>query len=149
MISVIQRVTQADVVVDDACIGKIECGLLALVAVEKHDTEREADRLAERLLSYRLFPDRDQRMNLSVKEIDGELLLVPQFTLAADTKKGTRPSFAPAAPPEKGEQLFERLVRMIKKQHPRVACGRFGANMQVSLINDGPVTFILRASSAG
>ena len=148
MISVIQRVTHAGVVVDDAPIGQIERGLLALVAVEKNDTEQEADRLAERLLGYRLFPDRDDRMNLNVKEIDGGVLLVPQFTLAADTKKGARPSFAPAAPPEQGRQLFERLVRTIRKQYPRVACGRFGANMQVSLTNDGPVTFILRAAPA-
>lgn len=144
----IQRVTCARVVVDAIDIGRIERGLLALVAVEKNDTEREADRLAERLLGYRLFPDQEDRMNLNVKEINGGVLLVPQFTLAANTRKGTRPSFAPAAPPEQGKQLFERLLRTIKKQHPQVACGRFGANMQVSLTNDGPVTFILRAARA-
>jgi len=148
MIAVIQRVTCAAVIVETVDIGRIERGLLALVAVEKNDTEREADRLAERLLGYRLFPDPDDRMNVNVKEIDGGVLLVPQFTLAADTRKGTRPSFVPAAPPEQGRRLFDQLVQTTKKQHPRVACGRFGANMQVSLTNDGPVTFILRASPA-
>jgi len=145
MIAVIQRVTNAAVVVDNVSTGEIERGLLALVAVEKNDTEREADRLAARLLGYRLFADQEGRMNISVKAIDGGVLLVPQFTLAADTKKGARPSFAPAAPPEQGRQLFGRLVQTVTKQHPRVACGRFGADMQVSLTNDGPVTFILRA----
>jgi D-aminoacyl-tRNA deacylase len=149
MIAVIQRVTQAGVVVDAVDISRIDRGVLALVAVEKNDTEGEADRLAERLLGFRLFPDQQDRMNLNVKEIAGGVLLVPQFTLAADTKKGTRPSFAPAAPPDQGRLLFHRLVEATKKQHPRVACGRFGANMQVSLTNDGPVTFILRAAPVG
>lgn len=148
MIAVIQRVTHAAVIVGAVDIGRIERGVLALVAVEKNDTEREADRLAVRLLDYRLFADREGRMGLNVKETDGGVLLVPQFTLAADTSKRARPSFTPAAPPDQGRQLFDRLVQTTRKQYPRVACGRFGADMQVSLTNDGPVTFILRAAPA-
>jgi D-tyrosyl-tRNA(Tyr) deacylase len=146
MISVVQRVTRAEVDVGGTCIGKIERGVLALVAVEKGDRDPEADRLAERLVNFRLFPDRDDRMNLSVKAVEGALLLVPQFTLAADTRKGTRASFAGAAPPKEGERLFRRLVEATKQRHPRVACGQFGADMKVSLVNDGPVTFVLRAA---
>lgn len=145
MISVIQRVTRAEVQVDTTCIGKIDCGLLALVAVEKHDTEQQAQRLAQRLLGYRLFSDEEDRMNLTVRDIEGALLIVPQFTLAADTAKGARPSFTAAAPPDHGKRLFDRLVQHVKQDYPRVKCGRFGANMQVALVNNGPVTFILRA----
>lgn len=146
MIAVIQRVIQAEVKVKDACIGKIGKGLLALVAVEKGDKQVQAERLAERLLSYRVFPDGEERMNLNVRDICGELLLVPQFTLAADTRKGTRPSFTPAAAPEEGQRLFELLAQKVEERYRPVECGRFGADMQVSLINDGPVTFILRVT---
>ena len=114
-----------------------------LVGVQKHDTTHSAQRLVERLLGYRVFADADGKMNLSVKDINGGLLLVPQFTLAADTKKGMRPSFSSAAPPETGQQLFNELVTIAKQQHELVATGAFGADMQVSLTNDGPVTFML------
>ncbi|MEN8261039.1 MAG: D-aminoacyl-tRNA deacylase [Pseudomonadota bacterium] len=148
MITVIQRVTQSEVSVDDETIGKIGRGIMALIAVEKNDTRQQAERLAERLLSYRIFPDAGGRMNLSVRDIDGGLLLVPQFTLAADTRKGTRPGFEPAASPELGRELFEYFQQIVRQSHPQVACGRFGADMHVALINDGPVTFILRAPPA-
>jgi D-tyrosyl-tRNA(Tyr) deacylase len=144
MISVIQRVTQAEVGVAGICVGKIGRGILALVAVERGDAEAQAERLAERILGYRIFPDADGKMNLSAADIGGELLLVSQFTLAADTRKGTRPSFTPAAPPEEGRRLFDYFVEAVRKQHPHIATGQFGADMQVSLINDGPVTFTLR-----
>jgi D-tyrosyl-tRNA(Tyr) deacylase len=145
MISVIQRVTRAEVTVGDESIGKIGRGLLALVAVERGDTERQAERLAERILAYRIFPDAENRMNLSVMDIRGELLLISQFTLAADTQKGSRPSFTPAASQEEGHRLFDYFVAKVRERHPLVATGQFGANMQVSLVNDGPVTFTLRA----
>jgi D-tyrosyl-tRNA(Tyr) deacylase len=145
MISVIQRVIQAEVSVEGISVGKIGRGILALVAVERGDGEAQAKRLAERILGYRIFPDAEDRMNLSVMDIGGELLLVSQFTLAADTDKGTRPSFTPAAAPEEGQRLFDDFVAKVREKHPRVATGQFGANMQVSLINDGPVTFTLRA----
>lgn len=130
---------------DGKSIGEIGRGLLVLVGVQKHDDEQTARRLVERLLGYRVFADADGKMNLSVSDIKGGLLLVPQFTLAADTKKGTRPSFSSAAPPERGEQLFTELVSIACRQHHDVATGRFGADMQVSLTNDGPVTFIITA----
>ena len=145
MISVIQRVTRAEVTVGDESIGKIGRGLLALVAVERGDTERQAERLAERILAYRIFPDAENRMNLSVMDIRGELLLISQFTLAADTQKGSRPSFTPAAAQEEGHRLFDYFVAKVRERHPLVATGQFGAHMQVSLVNDGPVTFTLRA----
>lgn len=126
------------------CVGEIGVGILALVAIEKGDTENEAEKLAERLLSYRIFPDATDRMNLSLKDIQGGLLLVSQFTLAADTRKGLRPSFAPAASPEEGLRLFDFLSTFSQEQYPHVSTGQFGADMQVSLINDGPVTFQLR-----
>ncbi|HEC17783.1 MAG TPA: D-tyrosyl-tRNA(Tyr) deacylase [Gammaproteobacteria bacterium] len=147
MIAVIQRVNQACVTVAGETVGKIGRGILVLAAVEKGDTQAQVQRMAQRLLSYRIFPDEADKMNLSVRDIDGELLLVSQFTLAADTRKGTRPSFTPAADPETGRRLFEALVDEICQQYPRIQTGRFGANMQVSLVNDGPVTFIIRASS--
>ena len=143
MIGLLQRVTQARVEVDGQIVGQIDQGLLVLVGVQKHDTTQSAQRLVERLLGYRVFADADGKMNLSVKDINGGLLLVPQFTLAADTKKGMRPSFSSAAPPETGQQLFNELVTIAKQQHELVATGAFGADMQVSLTNDGPVTFIL------
>lgn len=143
MISVIQRVSSAEVVVAGEIVGKIGRGILALVAVEKGDSERQVNRMTDRLLSYRIFPDAEGKMNRSLSDIDGDLLLVPQFTLAADTQKGTRPSFGPAALPEVGEPLFNRLVASIKAGYPHVEQGQFGADMQVTLCNDGPVTFIL------
>ena len=143
MIGLLQRVTRAKVEVDQKVVGQIDQGLLVLVGVQKHDTVQSAERLVERLLGYRVFSDAEGKMNLSVKDINGGLLLVPQFTLAADTKKGMRPSFSTAAPPETGEQLFNELVSIAKRQHDPVATGQFGADMQVSLTNDGPVTFTL------
>lgn len=146
MIGLLQRVSAARVEVDGETVGAIEAGLLVLVGVERGDSEAQADRLLERLLGYRVFADADGKMNLSVREIGGGLLLVPQFTLAADTRKGMRPSFTPAAPPAEGERLFGYLLAQARRQHAPVASGRFGAHMQVSLTNDGPVTFWLRAA---
>ncbi|MEI2743063.1 MAG: D-aminoacyl-tRNA deacylase [Candidatus Competibacter sp.] len=146
MIGLLQRVSAARVEVEGKIVGAIETGLLALVGVERGDTEAQADRLLERLLGYRVFADADGKMNRSLREIEGGLLLVPQFTLAADTRKGMRPSFTPAASPDEGERLFDYLVAQARLQHALVATGRFGAHMQVSLTNDGPVTFWLRAA---
>lgn len=146
MITIIQRVTTAKVTVEDQDIGAIGPGILALVAVEKEDNEKEADRLLERILNYRIFADSNDRMNLSLKDISGGLLLVPQFTLAADTQKGNRPSFTSAAPPEYGLKLFDYLQSKALEAYPGVQFGRFGADMQVALINDGPVTFTLRSA---
>lgn len=145
MISLIQRVTQASVHVDDELVGAIGSGLLALVAVEPADGEAQARRMLERLLGYRVFADAEGRMNRSLADTGGGLLLVPQFTLAADTRKGMRPSFASAATPEHGRQMFARLLELAQAAHPGVEKGRFGAHMKVSLINDGPVTFRLLA----
>ncbi len=135
-------------VVEGSIVGQIGRGLLVLVGVEKHDDETTARRLLERILGYRVFPDAQGRMNLSLADIGGELLLVPQFTLAADTRKGTRPSFSSAAAPEVGAALFERFVAAARKFHPKVASGVFGADMKVSLVNDGPVTFWLQVGKA-
>jgi D-tyrosyl-tRNA(Tyr) deacylase len=146
MIGLLQRVSEASVVVDGATIGAIGRGILVLVGVERGDGDAQADRLAERLLGYRVFPDPTGRMNLSVRDIAGGVLLVPQFTLAADTDKGTRASFTSAAAPEDGRRLFDRLVGLVSAAHPVVATGRFGADMKVSLTNDGPVTFSLRVA---
>ena len=143
MIGLMQRVLEAAVDVDGRRIASIGRGLLVLVAVHRDDEARDADRLAERLVGYRVFPDAEGRMNKSLGDIDGELLLVPQFTLAADTKKGTRASFTRAAAPDVGERFFERLVERCRDRVTMVETGRFGANMQVSLVNDGPVTFWL------
>ena len=143
MIGLLQRVTRADVVVDGHKIAEIGRGLLVLVAVHRDDGESDITRLAERILGYRVFPDTTGRMNQSLQDIGGDLLLVPQFTLAADTKKGTRASFTHAAPPEKGTTHFEQLCALCKERLERVETGEFGANMQVSLVNDGPVTFWL------
>ncbi|WP_295884894.1 D-aminoacyl-tRNA deacylase [uncultured Thiohalocapsa sp.] len=143
MIGLLQRVSEAAVTVDEAEVGRIDRGLLVLVGVQKGDDEARAERLLERLLGYRVFPDAAGRMNLSVTDIGGGLLLVPQFTLAADTKKGTRASFTSAAPPAEGERLFDHLVARARARHEPVATGRFGADMQVRLTNDGPVTFWL------
>jgi len=144
MISIIQRVTTAKITVNNQDIGRIATGILALVAVEKEDTQKDAERLLERILNYRIFADDNDRMNLSLRDINGGLLLVPQFTLAANTRKGNRPSFISAAPPEKGQQLFGYLQDLATTTYPNVQFGQFGADMQVSLINNGPVTFTLR-----
>lgn len=144
MITIIQRVTKAKVTVNDLDIGKIGKGILAFVAVEKMDTEKKAHRLLERILNYRIFPDENGRMNLSLKDVQGGLLLVPQFTLAADTRSGNRPGFVSAAPPVQGAELFDYLITIAKAGYSDVQCGQFGAEMQVSLINDGPVTFTLK-----
>lgn len=149
MLTVIQRVTRAEVTVEEISVGKIGPGLLALVAVERGDTEAQADRLAERMLGYRIFADAEDKMNLSVMDTGGGVLLVSQFTLAADTRKGMRPSFTPAADPETGRRLFDYFAAKVRAQHGPVATGRFGANMQVALVNDGPVTFTLRVAPPG
>ncbi|MER2526816.1 MAG: D-aminoacyl-tRNA deacylase [Candidatus Competibacter denitrificans] len=146
MIGLLQRVSGARVEVDSEIVGAIGAGLLVLVGVERGDSEAQADRLLERLLGYRVFADADGKMNRSVRDIGGGLLLVPQFTLAADTRKGMRPSFTPAAPPADGERLFNYLVEQARQHPTPVATGRFGADMQVSLTNDGPVTFWLRSA---
>jgi D-aminoacyl-tRNA deacylase len=146
MIGLLQRVRLARVDVEGETVGAIETGLLVFVGVERGDGEAAADRLLERLLGYRVFPDPAGRMNLSVRDTGGGLLLVPQFTLAADTKKGMRPSFTPAATPQEGRRLFEYLVAAARAQHRPVAAGTFGADMQVTLTNDGPVTFWLQVS---
>ena len=145
MIALLQRVTSASVTVGDETVGRIGRGLLVLVAVHRDDGERDVRRLAERILSYRVFPDEQGRMNRSVLDEDGGLLLVPQFTLAADTRKGTRASFTRAAAPDKGEAYFRELVATCRQSLARVETGRFGANMQVALVNDGPVTFWLES----
>ncbi|MEF9978418.1 MAG: D-aminoacyl-tRNA deacylase [Thermomonas sp.] len=145
MLSLIQRVTSASVTVDDAVVGAIGPGLLALVAVEPGDTDAQIQRMAERLLGYRVFEDANGKMNRSLADTGGGLLLVSQFTLAADTKSGMRPSFTTAAPPAEAERGFDRLVGICRQKHaPGVETGRFGAHMVVSLVNDGPVTFLLR-----
>jgi len=148
VIGLLQRVSEASVSVAGARIAAIGTGLLVLVAVERGDGEAEADRLLERLLGYRVFPDGEARMNLDLRTIRGGLLLVPQFTLAADTRSGARPSFSSAAPPAEGEKLFLRFVELARGRHPRVETGSFAADMQVSLVNDGPVTFWLQARPA-
>ena len=130
-------------------IGRIGPGLMVLVGVERGDAEAQAVRMVERLLGYRVFEDADGKMNRSLADTGGGLLLVPQFTLPADTAKGTRPSFTPAAPPGEGEALFERVLALARAAHTSVASGRFGAHMQVALVNDGPVTFMLRVKPAG
>lgn len=145
MIGLLQRVRSAQVEIDGKTVGAIGRGLLVLVGVEQGDDEARADRLLERLLGYRVFPDSAGKMNLSVRDINGGLLLVPQFTLAADTEKGMRPSFTPAAAPELGQRLFDYLVEQARTRHAPVEAGVFGADMQVTLTNDGPVTFWLES----
>jgi D-aminoacyl-tRNA deacylase len=146
VIALIQRVAEASVAVGGENVGAIGPGILALIGVERGDTEAQAQRLAERVMGYRIFPDAAGKMNLSLKEIGGGLLAVPQFTLVADTNSGTRPSFSSGASPAEGERLFDYFVSAAKKNHPRVETGRFGADMKVSLVNDGPVTFWLQVS---
>ncbi len=145
MIGLIQRVSTARIEVADEVIAQIGSGLAVLVGIEKGDTEGQADRLLERLLGYRIFPDSTDRMNLSLQETGKELLLVPQLTLAADTRKGMRPNFSTAAPPVESERLFTYLLTQAQKRHPRVEAGEFGAKMHVELVNEGPVTFWLQA----
>jgi D-tyrosyl-tRNA(Tyr) deacylase len=144
VIALLQRVSRAAVAVDGATVAAIERGLLVFLGVERGDGEPQADRLLERLLAYRVFPDAEQRMNLDLKQAEGGLLLVPQFTLAADTRKGNRPSFTPAADPKEGERLFRYMYQRAQAMHRPVASGVFGADMQVELLNDGPVTFWLQ-----
>jgi len=147
MLTVIQRVTHANVCVNGCIIGEIKQGIVALLAIKKSDSETEVKQLIDRILSYRIFADKAGKMNLSVKDINGGLLLIPQFTLAADTKKGARPSFTPAAPPSLSKPIFEFAVRYAKQQYNKISCGEFGADMQVSLCNDGPVTFTLKTQN--
>ena len=148
MIALLQRVSHASVVIDGACTGAIDAGLLVLVCAEKGDTEKQADALLAKLLAYRVFGDDAGKMNRSVTDVAGGLLLVPQFTLAANTNSGTRPSFSPAASPEDGRRLFDHVVARARASHPVVATGCFGADMKVSLTNDGPVTFWLQTAAA-
>jgi D-tyrosyl-tRNA(Tyr) deacylase len=144
MIGLLQRVSQASVAVDGERIGAIGAGLMVLLCAERGDTEKEADALLAKMLGYRVFSDDAGKMNRSVSDVGGALLLVPQFTLAADTRSGTRPSFTPAASPQDGLRLFSYFVDQARRKHPAVQTGRFGADMKVSLTNDGPVTFWLQ-----
>ena len=145
MIALIQRVSEASVEVDKKIVGAIEHGLLAFIAVQPGDDESRIQRMSERLLGYRIFGDQQDKMNLSLKDIDGGLLLVSQFTLAANTSSGKRPSFSSAASPEAGLKGFEQLVGLCRERHSKVETGQFGANMKVRLVNEGPVTFWLEA----
>ncbi|GJJ00323.1 D-aminoacyl-tRNA deacylase [Duganella rhizosphaerae] len=147
MIGLLQRVSGASVVVDGATVGAIDAGLMVLVCAERGDTEKEADALLTKLLGYRVFADDAGKMNRSVTDVAGGLLLVPQFTLAADTKSGTRPSFTPAAAPADGLRLFNYFVEQARQKHKVVETGQFGADMKVSLTNDGPVTFWLQTNA--
>jgi len=143
MLAVIQRVNFAKVTVSNQTVGEIKKGILALIGIKKADNTSNAERLIERILTYRIFEDADDKMNLSIKDISGGLLLVPQFTIVADTKSGTRPGFSTAMEPDASSKLFNYLVNNAKQKYSDVASGQFGANMQVSLCNDEPVTFIL------
>ena len=147
MIALLQRVTNAKVVIAGKKIGAIENGILALIGVEKTDTQEQANRLLERILGYRIFSDAQDKMNLSLEDINGGLLLVPQFTLVANTEKGMRPGFSSAAPPAEGERLFGYLLQQASRHHQQVEAGQFGADMQVSLTNDGPATFWLQVTA--
>ena len=148
MIALLQRVAEASVKVDGEIVGQIGQGLLVLLCAERGDTEKEADALLAKLLAYRVFYDADGKMNLNVGQVGGGVLLVPQFTLAADTRSGTRPSFTPAAPPDEARRLFDYAVNRARASHPAVETGRFGADMKVALVNDGPVTFWLQVQPA-
>lgn len=143
MLGLIQRVKQASVTVDGAITGEIQQGILLLLGIQKNDTEETANKLIEKILAYRIFSDENNKMNCNVQQIDGGILVVSQFTLAADTKKGTRPSFSSAAPPAQAEALYDYFITQMSTKHPKLATGIFAADMQVSLINDGPVTFML------
>lgn len=149
MIALLQRVTEARVACDGDTVGEIGPGLAVFACAERGDTHRQAARLAERILALRIFADEAGKMNRSVRDTGGGVLLVPQFTLAADTRSGNRPSLTPAADPETAQRLFQALVRQVSAAHAPVATGRFGAHMRVRLVNDGPVTFWLRVDPAG
>ena len=144
MIALIQRVTDAKVVVDNKCIGSINNGILLLLGVEKEDSEKHTQQLLHKVINYRIFEDDASKMNLSLLDVVGELLIVPQFTLPANTKKGMRPSFTPAAAPKLGKKLFDEFINLAKSKNIKVETGKFGADMQVSLTNNGPVTFWLQ-----
>ena len=143
MLGLIQRVKQASVSVDREITGEIQQGILLLLGIQKNDSEETANKLIDKILAYRIFSDEHNKMNCNVQQIDGGVLVVSQFTLAADTKKGLRPSFSSAAPPAQAEALYDYFVAQMRNKHPQVATGIFAADMQVSLINDGPVTFML------
>jgi len=145
MIALIQRVSEAKVVVDDQTIGEISQGILALIGIEKQDDVEQIKKITHKIVNYRIFPDANDKMNLSVKDIQGGILLVPQFTLAADTQKGLRPSFSSSASPDMASKLFQQLVEYSQTQYSIIETGQFGADMKVSLLNDGPVTFSLKA----
>jgi len=145
MIALLQRVNHATVRINGDAHGSIDRGLLVFLGLEKHDNRDKGERLLKKVLDYRLFPDAQQRMNLSLRDINGELLLVSQFTLAADSQSGLRPSFSAAMPPADAEILYHQLLDYVRQQHARVATGQFGADMKISLENDGPVTFLLRS----
>ena len=144
MIGLLQRVKNASVTVNEQVIGAVKQGLLVLVCAEKGDSAEQCEKLAKKVLAYRIFEDENGKMNKSVSDIGGEILIVSQFTLAADTAKGLRPSFTPAADPETGKRLYEHFIEKIKKSGLKTETGQFGANMQVALINDGPVTIWLK-----
>ena len=141
MIGLIQRVSEANVTVDGNVVGEIGEGMLVLLGVEKEDTEAQIEKLANKLCRYRMFSDEHGKMNLNIEQVDGEILVVSQFTLVADTQKGNRPGFSRGATPEHGQAIYEQFVRALKNKGMKVATGKFGADMQVGLINDGPVTF--------
>lgn len=143
MLGLIQRVKHASVVVNNEIVGEIQQGILLLLGIQKMDTEETVNKLIDKLLAYRIFADVDNKMNCSVQQIDGGILVVSQFTLAADTKKGLRPSFSSAAPPVQAQALYDCFVTRLRSKHPKVATGVFAADMQVNLVNDGPVTFML------
>ena len=145
MLSVIQLVSHANIQVGEEIVGSIQKGIMALIGIEKTDTEKQAEKLFHKIVQYRIFPDNRGRMNLSLLEIGGHLLLVPQFTLVAETAKGTRPGFSTGMPPEEGKRLFDYLVNYAKDHEIMVEQGIFGAHMQVNLCNNGPVTFLLKA----
>ncbi|EAR60023.1 D-aminoacyl-tRNA deacylase [Neptuniibacter caesariensis] len=145
MKALIQRVSSANVVVDSETVGEIDRGILILLGVEKEDNEQRADKLLKKILGYRIFPDQEGKMNLNVQQVNGELLIVSQFTLVADTQKGLRPSFSSGASPELGEQLYDYFTEQALKSGLTIANGKFGADMKVSLCNDGPVTFWLES----
>lgn len=145
MLALIQRVSEAAVVVEGRNVGEIGCGLVVLLGVQKGDVAASVDKLLSKILAYRVFPDDNGHMNVSLSDVGGGLLLVSQFTLAADTKKGLRPSFSSAAPPQEAQILYDAFVDLARSRHPKVETGIFGADMKVRLINDGPVTFLLEA----
>lgn len=148
MLGLIQVVTHSDVKVAGQIIGEIRQGIMALIGIEKSDTENDAEKLIEKIINYRIFRDAQGKTNLSLKDIQGGLLLVPQFTLVAETSKGLRPGFSIGMAPEEGKKMFAYLVEYARKQYAHIATGEFGANMQVSLCNDGPMTFILKTKSS-